>query len=505
MIGVQSRLVKPRPGHLLHHESGCHLSDLARETFGISEELIKTSGQPIEVILDELDQFVKTKCHSESGRTFALITDGQNHLRQVIHPQTAQRNIQLASYFYSFYDLRKEFCKFYQLPNSIFNTTITQLNHSLSSNNINNEMLHSHSHLHHMHPHHPHHHHHHHPHQLSMLPNSSPSNSNSSSSASSTVSSSEHLTINIHHHHHHHHHHRDHSAMVDGDTGTESPPIVSPLPSGSDVSSDSGNCSRHSSSPGCSSGGGNTSSSSSSSTSSCMLNSPSSSSSSPAASSSSLSLASLASSSTQLPTSNLVNNGNAAASTTTTNNSNTNSNSNTGSSINESNSMAMSTSASDSMQQLTSSSHHQGPSKPAQGPQQAQQMQIQPQASQQQQQQQQQVQRQQQQPQQQVDVASFTCTPSPIDIMLNHLSIEADASADAVVSRVQNMAKIIIRMINDGHTFTSPEEIYNRLQPGLCIRGDPIDGNTVVRARGLPWQSSDQDVAKFFRGLDIGK
>ena len=32
-----------------------------------------------------------------------------------------------------------------------------------------------------------------------------------------------------------------------------------------------------------------------------------------------------------------------------------------------------------------------------------------------------------------------------------------------------------------------------------------MDGNTVVRARGLPWQSSDQDVAKFFRGLDIGK
>ena len=32
-----------------------------------------------------------------------------------------------------------------------------------------------------------------------------------------------------------------------------------------------------------------------------------------------------------------------------------------------------------------------------------------------------------------------------------------------------------------------------------------VDGNTVVRARGLPWQSSDQDIAKFFKGLNIMK
>ena len=32
-----------------------------------------------------------------------------------------------------------------------------------------------------------------------------------------------------------------------------------------------------------------------------------------------------------------------------------------------------------------------------------------------------------------------------------------------------------------------------------------MDGNTIVRARGLPWQSSDQDVAKFFVGLNIAK
>ena len=32
-----------------------------------------------------------------------------------------------------------------------------------------------------------------------------------------------------------------------------------------------------------------------------------------------------------------------------------------------------------------------------------------------------------------------------------------------------------------------------------------VDNNTVVRARGLPWQSSDKDIANFFHGLNIIK
>lgn len=34
---------------------------------------------------------------------------------------------------------------------------------------------------------------------------------------------------------------------------------------------------------------------------------------------------------------------------------------------------------------------------------------------------------------------------------------------------------------------------------------DLIDDNAVIRARGLPWQSSDQDIARFFKGLNIAK
>uniref|UniRef100_A0A671VHN1 Epithelial splicing regulatory protein 2 n=1 Tax=Sparus aurata TaxID=8175 RepID=A0A671VHN1_SPAAU len=34
---------------------------------------------------------------------------------------------------------------------------------------------------------------------------------------------------------------------------------------------------------------------------------------------------------------------------------------------------------------------------------------------------------------------------------------------------------------------------------------EPVDSETVIRARGLPWQSSDQDIARFFKGLSIAK
>ena len=34
---------------------------------------------------------------------------------------------------------------------------------------------------------------------------------------------------------------------------------------------------------------------------------------------------------------------------------------------------------------------------------------------------------------------------------------------------------------------------------------EDIQESTVIRARGLPWQCTDQDVAKFFRGLNIEK
>uniref|UniRef100_A0A665WEI5 Epithelial splicing regulatory protein 1 n=1 Tax=Echeneis naucrates TaxID=173247 RepID=A0A665WEI5_ECHNA len=39
----------------------------------------------------------------------------------------------------------------------------------------------------------------------------------------------------------------------------------------------------------------------------------------------------------------------------------------------------------------------------------------------------------------------------------------------------------------------------------LCSKMEKVCDNMVIRARGLPWQSSDQDIARFFRGLNIAK
>ncbi|XP_013391159.1 epithelial splicing regulatory protein 2 isoform X2 [Lingula anatina] len=89
--------------------------------------------------------------------------------------------------------------------------------------------------------------------------------------------------------------------------------------------------------------------------------------------------------------------------------------------------------------------------------------------------------------------------------MLEYLGLEGDQSVDYGVRQCQEMSSIITRLINDGHTFTDPDIIKDRLEPGICNKTEFVDDDTVIRARGLPWQSSDQDIAKFFRGLNIAK
>ena len=39
----------------------------------------------------------------------------------------------------------------------------------------------------------------------------------------------------------------------------------------------------------------------------------------------------------------------------------------------------------------------------------------------------------------------------------------------------------------------------------FSTKNDYVDDDTVIRARGLPWQSSDQDIARFFQGLNVAR
>ncbi|XP_047119808.1 RNA-binding protein fusilli isoform X2 [Schistocerca piceifrons] len=93
-----------------------------------------------------------------------------------------------------------------------------------------------------------------------------------------------------------------------------------------------------------------------------------------------------------------------------------------------------------------------------------------------------------------------------ISDMVKYLSMVPETEAgDFYVREVKDMVNITMRLLADGHKFEEPEVINLRLEPGICSKNEEVDNNCVVRARGLPWQSSDQDIAKFFRGLNVAK
>ncbi|XP_059471623.1 RNA-binding protein fusilli isoform X3 [Neocloeon triangulifer] len=95
-----------------------------------------------------------------------------------------------------------------------------------------------------------------------------------------------------------------------------------------------------------------------------------------------------------------------------------------------------------------------------------------------------------------------------IRAMVEYLQMLPNPDLDRIefqAREVRNMLSLVLRLIADGHKFEHPEVITVRLEPGICSKNEEVDSNCVVRARGLPWQSSDQDIAKFFRGLNVAK
>ncbi|XP_061102320.1 epithelial splicing regulatory protein 2-like isoform X2 [Conger conger] len=75
------------------------------------------------------------------------------------------------------------------------------------------------------------------------------------------------------------------------------------------------------------------------------------------------------------------------------------------------------------------------------------------------------------------------------------------------VREVKGMVLLTLHLLSDpyNHTFTGLETVKYKFVSGACSKTEPVDGDTVIRARGLPWQSSDQDIARFFKGLNIAK
>ncbi|XP_065168952.1 RNA-binding protein fusilli isoform X3 [Atheta coriaria] len=107
------------------------------------------------------------------------------------------------------------------------------------------------------------------------------------------------------------------------------------------------------------------------------------------------------------------------------------------------------------------------------------------------------------------EVARFTNqteeTPASIADLLTSLDLKAETENEFYMRDAKDMVNIVHKLISEGHRFEFHETVTLALEPGICSKDDEIDSNCVVRARGLPWQSSDQDIAKFFRGLNVAK
>ncbi|ODN02747.1 RNA-binding protein fusilli [Orchesella cincta] len=110
-----------------HSSSSDLLSEECKAELGISENELREKGKPLVDVISELDTLIRRHVEVEeeviedetkesrtrSSMSFAFITEGQLPLRQCLHPEACTKDILLPEYYYSFFDLKKEFCACY--------------------------------------------------------------------------------------------------------------------------------------------------------------------------------------------------------------------------------------------------------------------------------------------------------------------------------------------------------------------------------------------------------
>lgn len=91
--------------------------------------------------------------------------------------------------------------------------------------------------------------------------------------------------------------------------------------------------------------------------------------------------------------------------------------------------------------------------------------------------------------------------------MLDYVCIQATVEQEAGLREVKDMVLLILHVLAEpyNHKFSAFETVNYKFESGACSKTESVDSETVIRARGLPWQSSDQDIARFFKGLNIAK
>ncbi|XP_056134635.1 epithelial splicing regulatory protein 2 [Lampris incognitus] len=91
--------------------------------------------------------------------------------------------------------------------------------------------------------------------------------------------------------------------------------------------------------------------------------------------------------------------------------------------------------------------------------------------------------------------------------MLEHVCLPPMSEKVMGVREVMSMVQLTLHLLAEpyNHKFPCVETVKYKFESGACSKTEPVDSETVIRARGLPWQSSDQDIARFFKGLNIAK
>ncbi|KAA8595451.1 hypothetical protein FQN60_010742, partial [Etheostoma spectabile] len=91
--------------------------------------------------------------------------------------------------------------------------------------------------------------------------------------------------------------------------------------------------------------------------------------------------------------------------------------------------------------------------------------------------------------------------------MLEYVGLPAVSEQSIGVREVSSMVQLTLHILAEphNHKFSCVETVKYKFDSGTCSKTEPVDSETVIRARGLPWQSSDQDIARFFKGLSIAK
>ncbi|XP_061601046.1 epithelial splicing regulatory protein 2 isoform X2 [Cololabis saira] len=94
-----------------------------------------------------------------------------------------------------------------------------------------------------------------------------------------------------------------------------------------------------------------------------------------------------------------------------------------------------------------------------------------------------------------------------LDSMLEYVDLPAVNEQLMGMREVTSMVQVTLCILAEphNHMFSYAETVKYKFDSGTCCKTEPVNSETVVRARGLPWQSSDQDIARFFKGLNIAK